>query len=50
MNDIVYLDIEKRARKRYNKLFEDGMNSEYERMDNLKTKLSNLASLNKQAQ
>ena len=40
MNDILYLDIEKRARKRYNKLFEDGMNSEYERMDNLKTKLS----------
>ena len=24
-NDILYLDIEKRARKRYNKLYEDGM-------------------------
>tara|TARA_R110001592_G_scaffold39992_4_gene131505 strand:- start:671 stop:1153 length:483 start_codon:yes stop_codon:yes gene_type:complete len=35
MNDILYLDIEKRARKRYNKLFEDGMQDEFDRMDKL---------------
>ena len=40
MEDHLYLDIEKRVRKRYNKLFEDGMKTEYERMDDLKTKLA----------
>ena len=40
MEDHLYLDIESRARKRYNKLYEDGMKTEYERMDNLKTKLA----------
>ena len=39
MNDYLYLDIEKRARKRYNKLYEDGMKTEYDRMDDLKLKL-----------
>ena len=38
--DRLYLDIELRARKRYNKLFEDGMKTEYERIADLKTKLS----------
>ena len=40
MEDYLYLDIESRARKRYNKLYEDGMKTEYERMDDLKTKLA----------
>ena len=40
MEDHLYLDIEKRARKRYNKLFEDGMKTEHERMEDLKTKLA----------
>ena len=40
MEDYLYLEIELRARKRYNKLYEDGMKTEYERMDNLKTKLA----------
>ena len=40
MADILYLDIEKRARKRYNKLFEDGMNDERDRMDRLTKGLS----------
>jgi|TARA_R110000744_G_scaffold60957_1_gene126209 hypothetical protein len=40
MEDHLYLDIESRARKRYNKLYEDGMKTEYERMDDLKTKLA----------
>ena len=40
MEDHLYLEIELRARKRYNKLYEDGMKTEYERMDNLKTKLA----------
>ena len=35
MNDILYIDIEKRARKRYNRLYEDGMNDESDRMDQL---------------
>ena len=33
MEDHLYLEIESRARKRYNKLYEDGMKTEYERMD-----------------
>ena len=40
MEDHLYLEIESRARKRYNKLYEDGMKTEYERMDLLKTKLA----------
>tara|TARA_R110000803_G_scaffold106941_1_gene175029 strand:- start:256 stop:747 length:492 start_codon:yes stop_codon:yes gene_type:complete len=40
MEDYLYLDIESRARKRYNKLYEDGMKTEYERIDDLKTKLA----------
>ena len=35
MADMLYLDIEKRARKRYNKLFEDATNDERDRMDRL---------------
>ena len=46
-NDILYLDIEKRARKRYNKLYEDGMKTELERMDDLKNKLSKEFKFNK---
>jgi len=39
MNDYLYLDIETRARKRYNKLYEDGMKTEHDRMGDLKAKL-----------
>ena len=46
--DRLYLEIELRARKRYNKLFEDGMKTEYERMDNLKQKLGKIFKINKQ--
>ena len=46
--DRLYLEIELRARKRYNKLFEDGMKTEYERMDDLKTKLSKEFKISKQ--
>ena len=38
-NDILYLDIEKRARKRYKALYEDGMKTEFDRMEDFKTKL-----------
>lgn len=37
--DRLYLEIELRARKRYNKLFEDGMKTEYERISDLTKKL-----------
>ena len=37
--DRLYLDIELRARKRYNKLFEDGMKTEFDRIEDFKTKL-----------
>ncbi len=37
--DRLYLDIELRARKRYNKLFADGMKTEHERMSDLTNKL-----------
>ena len=47
INDILYLDIEKRARKRYNKLFEDGMKDEFDRMDNLIKGLAKEFKLNK---
>jgi hypothetical protein len=46
--DRLYLEIELRARKRYNKLFEDGMKTEYERMDSLKQKLGKVFKINKQ--
>ena len=39
MNDMLYLDIEKRARKRWKALYEDGMKTEFDRMDSFKTKL-----------
>ena len=39
MNDMLYLDIEKRARKRWKALYEDGMKTEHDRMDSFKTKL-----------
>ena len=38
-NDILYLDIEKRARKRHKALYEDGMKTEFDRMEEFKTKL-----------
>ena len=38
-SDIRYIEIETRARKRYNKLYEDGMKTEFERMDDFKTQL-----------
>jgi len=38
-NDVLYLDIEKRARKRYKALYEDGMKTEFDRMEDFKTKL-----------
>ena len=47
LNDILYLDIEKRARKRYNKLYEDGMKTEHDRMDDFKTKLCKEFKFNK---
>ena len=39
-NDILYLNIEKRARKRWKALYEDGMKTEFDRMEEFKTKLS----------
>jgi len=33
--DMLYIDIEKRARKRYNKLYEDAMKEENDRLSNL---------------
>ena len=47
MNDYLYLDIEKRARKRYNKLYEDGMKTEFDRMGDLKIKLCKEFKFNK---
>ena len=38
-SDIRYIEIETRARKSYNKLYEDGMKTEFERMDDFKTQL-----------
>ena len=46
--DSLYLDIERRARKRYNKLFEDAMKDEHNRMDMLTNNLSKYYKLNKQ--
>ena len=39
-DDMRYLDIEKRARKRYNKLYEDAMKEENERLTKLRDNLS----------
>ena len=47
MNDHLYLDIEKRARKRWKALYEDGMKTEFERMDDLKTQLCKEFKFNK---
>ncbi len=38
-SDILYIDIERRARKRWKALYEDGMKTEFDRMDDFKTKL-----------
>jgi len=38
-SDILYIDIERRARKRWKALYEDGMKTEFDRMDNFKTQL-----------
>ena len=38
--DMLYIDIEKRARKRYNKLYEDGMKEENDRLTNLVNNLN----------
>ena len=46
--DRLYMDIETRARKRYNKLFEDAMKDEHNRMDMLTNNLSKYYKLNKQ--
>ena len=46
--DSLYLDIERRARKRYNKLYEDAMKDEHNRMDMLTNNLSKYYKLNKQ--
>ena len=39
MNDHLYLDIEKRARKRWKALYEDGMKTEFDKIEEFKTKL-----------
>ena len=46
--DRLYMDIETRSRKRYNKLFEDAMKDEHNRMDILTNNLSKYYKLNKQ--
>ena len=46
-NDILYLDIEKRARKRHKALYEDGMKTEFDRMEDFKTKLCKEFKFNK---
>jgi len=38
-SDILYIDIERRARKRWKALYEDGMKTEFDRIDDFKTKL-----------
>ena len=45
--DRLYMDIETRARKRYNKLFEDAMKDEHNRMDMLTNNLSKYYKKNK---
>ena len=46
--DILYIDIEVRTRKRYNKLFEDAVKDEYNRIDMLINNLSKYYKLDKQ--
>lgn len=46
--DMLYTDIEVKARKRYNKLYEDAMKDEHNRMDMLTNNLSKYYKLNKQ--
>jgi len=46
--DNLYEDIERRARKRYNKLYEDGMKDEADRMDRLTSNLSKYYKLKKE--
>ena len=46
--DRLYTDIETKARKRYNKLFEDAMKDEFNRMDSLTINLSKFYKLKKQ--
>ena len=46
--DMLYTDIEIKARKRYNKLYEDAMKDEHNRMDMLTNNLSKYYKLNKQ--
>tara|TARA_R110001592_G_scaffold7667_1_gene42488 strand:- start:160 stop:597 length:438 start_codon:yes stop_codon:yes gene_type:complete len=46
--DNLYLDIERRARKRYNKLYEDAMKDEHNRMDMLTNNLSKYYKLKNQ--
>ena len=46
-NDILYIDIERRARKRWKALYEDGMKTEFDRMDNFKTQLCKEFKFNK---
>ena len=46
--DNLYLDIERKARKRYNKLYEDGCKDEFDRMDRLTSNLSKHYKLKKE--
>ena len=46
--DIRYIEIESKARKRYNKLYEDGMKDEADRMDRLASNLSKHYKLKKE--
>ena len=46
--DMLYTDIEIKARKRYNRLFEDGIKDEFSRMDSLITNLSKHYKLKKE--
>mgnify|MGYP003675848618 FL=1 len=46
--DMLYTDIEIKARKRYNKLYEDAMKDEHNRMDSLITNLSKHYKLKKE--
>tara|TARA_Y100000389_G_C17442260_1_gene509342 strand:- start:446 stop:883 length:438 start_codon:yes stop_codon:yes gene_type:complete len=46
--DMLYTDIEIKARKRYNRLFEDGIKDEFSRMDSLIINLSKYYKLKKE--
>ena len=47
LEDRLYMDIEARARKRYNKLYADGMKDEFDRMDKLVIGLGKSFKMNK---